>query len=57
MLLVIRQDYTPVPLLSRTIDRYLAQDTPVMGCVLNRTMPELRRRTQADRTGEVRYGT
>lgn len=57
VLLVIRQDYTPVPLLSRTIDRYLAQDIPVMGCVLNRTMPELRRRTQADRTGEVRYGT
>ncbi len=46
VLLVVRQDYTPLPLISRTIDRYLAQDTPVLGCVLNRTMPVFRKRNR-----------
>lgn len=44
VLMVVRQDYTPAPLINRTIERYLAQDTPIIGCVLNRSMPVLRKR-------------
>ena len=39
VLLVVRQDFAPTVLINRTIERYLQQDTPVMGCVLNRSMP------------------
>ena len=54
VLLVVRQDYTPTPLISRTIDRYLSQDTPVMGCVLNRTMPVWKKNYRA--WEEEQYG-
>lgn len=54
VLLVVRQDYTPTPLISRTIDRYLSQDTPVMGCVLNRTMPVWKKNYRARE--EEQYG-
>lgn len=39
VLLVVCQNLVPTVLINRTIDHYLMQDTPVMGCVLNRTMP------------------
>lgn len=42
VLLVVRQDYTPVPFINRSVEKYLAQDTPVIGCVLNRSIPDFR---------------
>ena len=39
VLMVVCQNSVPTVLINRTIDHYLMQDTPVMGCVLNRTMP------------------
>lgn len=39
VLMVIRQDYTPVPLISRSIDQYLQQGTHVIGGVVNRSKP------------------
>lgn len=39
VLMVIRQDYTPVRLISRSIDQYLQQGTPVIGGVVNRSKP------------------
>lgn len=42
VILVVRQDYTPVTFINRAIERYLAQDTPIIGCVLNRSIPDIR---------------
>lgn len=39
VLMVIRQDYTPVRLISRSIDQYLQMGTPVIGGVVNRSKP------------------
>ncbi|MDO4978368.1 MAG: AAA family ATPase [Eubacteriales bacterium] len=42
VLMVIRQNFTPSVLINRTIERYIGQESPVMGCVLNRSMPRFR---------------
>lgn len=39
VILVVRQDYAPTAFINRTVEKYLAQDTPVIGCVLNRSIP------------------
>lgn len=56
VLLVVRQDYTPVAFINRSIEKYLAQDTPVIGCVLNRSIPDIRlfRRNRTHK-GEEKY--
>ena len=54
VLIVVRQDYTPAALINRTIERCLAQDTPVIGCVLNRSMPVLG--NKMPRKGGGEYG-
>ena len=41
VLLVTRQNFAPTVLVNRTIERYLRQETPVMGVVLNRSMPRI----------------
>ncbi len=39
VILVARQNFAPTVLINRTIENFLAQETPVIGCVLNRSMP------------------
>lgn len=58
VILVVRQDYTPVTFINRVIEKYLAQDTPVIGCVLNRSIPDFRMfRKHRVHKGEKDYGT
>lgn len=58
VILVVRQDYTPVTFINRAIERYLAQDTPIVGCVLNRSIPDIQLfRRNRKRKGEDDYGT
>lgn len=40
VLLVVRQNMAPTKLINRTIDHYISQDTPIMGCVLNCSVPD-----------------
>lgn len=51
VLMVIRQDYTPVRLISRNIEQYLHQGTPVLGGVVNRSKPVGEKRKKMYETG------
>ena len=53
LMLVVCQNVVPTTLVNRTIDHYLMQGTPVMGCVLNRSTPTwmLKKRTHLDEGG------
>ncbi|MCQ2492822.1 MAG: polysaccharide biosynthesis tyrosine autokinase [Lachnospiraceae bacterium] len=52
VILVARQNFTPTIFINRTIESYIEQGTPVLGCVLNRSMPRLRF-IQSNRRGGV----
>ena len=41
VLLVTRQNFAPTVLINRIIERYVRQESPVMGVVLNRSMPRI----------------
>lgn len=53
VIVVVCQNMVPTTLINRTIDHYLMQDTPVMGCVLNRSTPNwmMRKRARLDEGG------
>jgi capsular exopolysaccharide synthesis family protein len=53
VIVVVCQNMVPTTLINRTIDHYLMQDTPVMGCVLNRSTPNwmLKKRARLDEGG------
>ena len=53
VIVVVCQNVVPTTLINRTIDHYLMQDTPVMGCVLNRSTPNLmmKQRVRLDEGG------
>ena len=53
VIVVVCQNMVPTTLINRTIDHYLMQDTPVMGCVLNRSTPNwmMKKRARLDEGG------
>ena len=53
LILVVCQNVVPTPLVNRTIEHYIMQGTPVMGCVLNRSTPTwmLKKREHLDEGG------
>ena len=53
LMLVVCQNVVPVTLINRTIEHYLSQGTPIMGCVLNRSTPTwmLKKREHLDEGG------
>jgi capsular exopolysaccharide synthesis family protein len=53
VIVVVCQNAVPTTLINRTIDHYLMQDTPVMGCVLNRSTPSwmMKQRARLDEGG------
>ena len=53
LMLVVCQNVVPTTLINRTIEHYLIQGTPIMGCVLNRSTPTwmLKKRVHLDEGG------
>ena len=53
LMLVVCQNVVPTTLINRTIEHYLTQGTPIMGCVLNRSTPTwmLKKREHLDEGG------
>ena len=53
VMLVVCQNVVPTTLINRTIEHYLIQGTPIMGCVLNRSTPTwmLKKRVHLDEGG------
>lgn len=57
VLFVVRQDFAPTALLNRMIGKYLFQETPVIGAVLNRSMPVRIPTAEKEKKKEMYYGT
>ena len=53
LMLVVCQNVVPITLINRTIEHYLIQGTPIIGCVLNRSTPTwmLKKRAHLDEGG------